>query len=440
MPKQSSRRTLTAASIGNFGEIYDFAIFGFSVPILASHFFPGTDRTAALLSTFGVYAVAFFARPAGGLLFGLLADRVGRIKVLSTTVWLMAGGTMMIGLLPTYAQLGIAAPILLVMCRVAQGLAMGGETTGSVSYVIESAPDNRRGRWVGLTWFFSYMPNAFVAVLVLFLHAASGASAYAEWVWRIPFLLGGLVGIVGFWLRRNLDDPEEFKQASLKSALGNPLVAATHSGLRCMFHVILLMPVLSVASYLLLGFMYTFLVKEAKLSPTVALLSNAASIMALASAITIAGAMSDRFGRKPIMSVGAACVAVVSYPALYLAASGTFWGAMTGQMLIAIGVGIYGGAAFTAMPELFPTSFRATGHAISYQISVAVFGGTTPFVATWLVGFFKSPLAPGIYTAVIALIGLVSIQIVPETNGVRLRTSVGIPTNEPNGAVVRDSP
>ena len=139
MTKQSSIRTLSAGSIGNFGEIYDFAVFGFSVPILSAHFFPGSDRTAALLSTFAVYAVAFFARPLGGLLFGVMADKVGRVKVMAMTVWLMALGTAVIGLLPTYASIGIAAPALLVFCRIAQGLALGGETTGTTSFILESA-------------------------------------------------------------------------------------------------------------------------------------------------------------------------------------------------------------------------------------------------------------------------------------------------------------
>lgn len=153
MTDASAKRRLGAGAIGNFGEIYDFAVFGFSVPILSLHFFPKADPTAALLSTFAVYAVAFFARPVGGLVFGYLADRIGRIKVLATTIWLMAGSTAMIGLLPTHATIGIFAPLLLVLCRVAQGFALGGETTGSTSYVLESAPDDKRGWWVGIIWF-----------------------------------------------------------------------------------------------------------------------------------------------------------------------------------------------------------------------------------------------------------------------------------------------
>ncbi|CAD6516229.1 MFS transporter [Paraburkholderia metrosideri] len=424
MAKQSSIRTLSAGSIGNFGEIYDFAVFGFSVPILSIHFFPGTDCTAALLSTFAVYAVAFFARPLGGLMFGVMADKVGRVRVMAMTVWLMALGTAVIGLLPTYGTVGIGAPILLVLCRIAQGLALGGETTGTTSFILESAPDDRRGGWIGLTLIFSHLPNALVAVLLIGLQLAAGATAYADWVWRVPFLAGGLIGVVGFWLRRNLDEPDEFKQATRKTGSKNPLRTAIRAGgLKGMLNVAMIQPIQTVGSYLLLGFMYTFLVRVAKLDPTSALFTNAAAIVVLSFMIPLGGVLSDRFGRKRILSIGAAWLAFAAYPGVYLAATGTITGALLGQLLLVLGVGLYGGACFVAAPEFFPTAFRATGHAISYQVTVAIFGGTTPLIGTLLVQAFGSPLAPAYYVALVAVACLVSIQFVPETRGVRLRTS-----------------
>jgi MHS family proline/betaine transporter-like MFS transporter len=422
--KQSSIRTLAAGSIGNFGEIYDFAVFGYSVPILSTHFFPGTDRTAALLSTFAVYAVAFFARPLGGLVFGVMADKVGRVKVMAMTVWLMALGTAVIGLLPTYATIGIGAPVLLVLCRIAQGLALGGETTGTTSFILESAPVDRRGGWIGLTLIFSHLPNALVAVILIGLQLAAGATTYADWVWRVPFLAGGLIGIVGFWLRRNLDESDEFKQATRKTGSKNPLRTAIRAGgLKGMLNVAMIQPIQTVGSYLLLGFMYTFLVRVAKLDPTSALFTNGAAIVVLSFMIPLGGVLSDRFGRKRILSIGAAWLAFAAYPGVYLAATGTITGALLGQLLLVIGVGLYGGACFVAAPEFFPTAFRATGHAISYQVTVAIFGGTTPLIATILVQSFGSPLAPAYYVALIAVACLVLIQFVPETRGVNLRTS-----------------
>lgn len=425
MKKTSPWRALAAGSIGNFGELYDFAVFGFSVPILAANFFPGGNRVTAILSTFAVYAVAFLARPLGGLFFGMLADRIGRVKVMATTVWLMALGTASMGMLPTYAEVGIIAPILLVTCRFGQGLAIGGETSGSTSYIVEAAPPDRRGRWLGFTLIFSHLPQAFAAFALLGLQFAAGSAAYNEWLWRLPFLLGGLIGIVGFWLRRSIDEPEEFKQATGESGAGSPLRALfTAGGFRSMLNVLRIQPVYSVGAYLLLGFMYTFLVRVAKLEPLSALFSNAASIVVLALVLPLGGMLSDRFGRKKILSLGAAWVALAAYPAIHLASSGTFSGAILGQLLFAVGLGINGGASFVAAPEFFPTSFRATGHAISYQISVAVFGGTCPFVAALLTQVMDTPLAPSFYVALIAVGCLIGTQFVPETRGVRLRTSV----------------
>ena len=425
MATASTRKKIAAASIGNFGEIYDFAVFGFSVPILSVHFFPSEDRNAALLSTFAVYAVAFFGRPLGGLLFGQLADRIGRVKVMSITVWLMALGTAVIGVLPTYASIGIAAPVLLIACRVAQGLALGGETTGSTSFILESAPADRRGSWLGFTLIFSHLPNVIVAGLLIGLQSAAGTTAYAEWVWRLPFLVGGMIGVIGYWLRRSIDEPLEFKQARQNAPVKHPVRAVFRgAGLKGMLNVAMIQPVQTAGSYLVLGFMYTFLVRVGGLDSNSALVANAAAVVVLSFMILAGGWLSDRFGRKRVLSAGALWIACAAYPGIYLAASGTLTGALVGQILIVLGVGLYGGACFVAAPEFFPTAYRATGHAISYQVAIAVFGGTTPFICTLFVQAFSNPLAPAWYIAAIAVVCLILIQFVPETRGINLRTSV----------------
>ncbi|RUM24383.1 MFS transporter [Rhizobium vallis] len=424
MSQNESKRRLGAGAIGNFGEIYDFAVFGFSVPILSQHFFPKSDPTAAILSTFAVYAVAFFARPIGGLVFGYLADRIGRVKVLAITIWLMAAGTAIIGLLPTYASVGVLAPTLLVLCRLAQGFALGGETTGSTSYILESAPDDRRGWWVGIVWFFAHIPNALVALMLAGLQFVAGEELYGDWLWRLPFILGGLIGVIGFWLRRSLDDPEEYKAAVRDRKDSNSFRSmARTGGYKPILYVLMVQPVQTVGSYLLLGFMYAFLVKEAHLHPTDALMTNAVAILVLSAIIPLSGRLSDRIGRKKVFTLGALWILVAAYPAVMLASTGVLANAFMGQLLLAIGIGIYNGAAFPAAAEFFPTSYRATGHAIAYQLAVAIFGGTTPLIATWLVSSTGSALAPGLYVTAIAFIGLILVQFVPETKGIRLRTA-----------------
>lgn len=420
MKKNNSKNALSAASIGNFGEIYDFAVFGFSIPFIATHFFPGEDALAATLKAFAVYAVAFFARPLGGLVFGYMLDKVGRVKVLSITIWLMAASTAAIGLIPTHASIGVFASIMLVICRLAQGFAMGGETTGSTSFILESAPSKGRGRWVGIIWFFAHIPNAFVALMLLGMQISFGMEAYLDWAWRIPFLLGGLIGIVGWWLRRNLADPEEFLRVATSKAPSNPLRHLGREGWKAMMHLAMIQPLQTVGSYLLLGFMYTFLVKQAGLTSSDALISNSVAILVLSIFIPIGGTLSDKLGRKPVMTAGALWLAILAYPAVQFAAEGTLLSAIVGQALISVGVGLYGGACFVAAAEYFPTRTRATGHAISYQVTVAIVGGTTPFICTWMSDALNTDLAAGWYLVCIAVVTVIAVQFVPETKNVNL--------------------
>jgi MHS family proline/betaine transporter-like MFS transporter len=421
----SSKRAIAAGAIGNFCEVYDFAVFGFSVPFVAAHFFPTTDATAAIMSTFAVFAVAFVARPVGGLVFGYLGDKLGRIKMLSWTIWLMAIATACIGLIPTYGSIGIWAPVLLVVCRLLQGFAFGGETTGSTSFVLESAVRGQRGRAVSIIWFFANLPNAAVALMLLGLQLVVGKEAFVDWVWRIPFLAGGLIGIVGYWLRRNLDDPDEYKEAARTAKYENPLRTVARYGWKPILQVAMILPVQTVGAYLLLGFMYTFLVKQLGFASTTALFVNAAAIIVYAAGYIVGGILSDRFGRKKILTAAAVWVAVLAYPAISLISGATLADALIGQALIALGVGTYSGACFTAAAEFFPTAYRATGHAIAYQCTVAVLGGTTPLVSAWLVTVLGTPTAPAYYLALIGVVCVILIQFVPETKDVAQRTSSG---------------
>ncbi|QSE92980.1 MFS transporter [Rhodococcus pseudokoreensis] len=425
MKAVSGRRRIAGAAIGNFAELYDYFVYGFSAPVLAFHFFPQANPAAALMGTFAVFAIAFFMRPVGGLVFGYLGDRMGRINVLAITVLLMGVATMAIGLLPTYTSVGLLAPALLLLCRLAQGFSHGGESSGSYSYTIESAPDGQRARWVSIVACFAFLPAAITGILILGLRAAVGDDAYENWAWRLPFILGGVLAAVGLWLRRRLDDPEEFTEAAREKPMQNPIRSAVSANLKSIVIVTLLVSVQAVAAYLILGYMYTFLVKVAGLGNTVALLSNAVAIVAMAFLMPVFGVVADRMGRKPVLFAGAAWLAVTSYPAFKLAASGTVAGAYGGQLLIAVGVALFASAGFTVMLELFPTAVRYTGHAIAYNIGNAIFGGTAPLIATALVSGLGTPLAPAYYVIAIAVFGLLVIIFTPETKDTELRSSLG---------------
>ncbi|KAA9163306.1 MHS family MFS transporter [Amycolatopsis acidicola] len=417
----TARRRIAGASIGNLGELYDFFLFGFSAPVLAVHFFPKSNPTAAMLGTFAVYALAFFARPLGGLLFGFLGDRKGRINVLTTTVLLMGACTTAAGLLPTFESVGVLAPVLLVVCRLGQGLSLGGESSGSYAYVIESAPEGRRARWVGFAACTAFLPAALVGILVLAVRSGMGEAAYVGWGWRIPFLIGGVLGAAGFWLRKRLDDPEEFTEAAIEKAADDPLRTAARPRIKSMLLVTLLGSAHAVVSYLLLGFMYTFLVQVAGLGHTAALLSNAGAVAVLALLFPVFGALADRVGRKPLLLSGTALLAVVAYPAFKLASSGTVAGACLGQVLLVLAAAPCVAAGFVAQLELFPTAVRCTGHAISSNLGNAIFGGTAPLIAAALVTGFGSPLAPAFYGVAIGVFAFLVVLVLPETRRYRLR-------------------
>jgi len=433
--KDSPTRKLLGGAIGNMGEQFDYSIYAFTAPIIALNFFPSSNPVAALLNTFVVYALSFVARPFGGVMFGYIGDRFGRLAVLTWTVVLMGVGTMLIGLLPSYSSVGVLAPILLVVCRLLQGLSLGGETTGVESYIAESAPDGKRASWTSLVMSFAYIPVALVACFILGLRTVMGDAAFEAWGWRIPFLLGGVVAFAGYLLRRNLDDPDEYLEAkaeadqlALVPKSGESVAHALGQSFKTrksMLLVILLLAPQSVAAYLLTGYMYTYLVKEGHTTATVALLSNAAAVVVLAILLPFMGRLCDRFGRKRMYAAGAAWLFISAYPAFLLAGSGSLAGALIGQFFLAFGVAVYTSAMFVGLIELFPTAVRCRSHGISYNAAVAIFGGTTPLVAAALISATGNSLAPAFYAmAIIVVFGIAGIVLVPETKDVSLRESI----------------
>lgn len=430
MSHTNARRRLMGGVVGTFVEWYDFLIYGLSAPILALHFFPTSNPTAALLGTFAIYAIAFFIRPLGGVFFGYLGDRRGRINILATTILLMGTATVLTGLLPTYASIGIAAPVLLLLCRLAQGFSAGGETSGGLSYVLESAPDDRRARWVAIGVASSFLPVVLGALFILGLRTGLGEQAYTDWAWRLPFVLGGVLAVVGLWLRSRLDDPEEFTEAVAEKPVRNPIRAAARTSYRALVTVVLLVAVQAVGAYLLNGYMYTYLVNIVKLDSTSALISNSCSVMTIVILLPLFGALADKVGRRPLMMIGAVWLLVMAYPALMLAGSATLGGALAGQLLIAFGVSLFAAGGFVTMLELFPTSFRFTGHAIAYSLGYAIFGGTTPLIAASLVSGTGSNMAPAFYVMGISLLGIAVVAMTAETRDVRLRDATVGPDAE----------
>lgn len=439
-PKTEVRphQRLLGGAIGSVVEIFDFSVYALTAPALAIHFFPKGDPAAALLATFAVFAAAFFARPLGGVLFGILGDRLGRMRILSLTVLMMGGATLLTGLLPSYAAIGIAAPILLVICRLVQGLSLGGESSGGYTYVIESAPDNKRGKWIGIVIFALYVPTAFLSLMIVGISGAMGDSAYMEWGWRVPFVIGGVIAGIGFWLRLRLDDPEEFEAAAVEKITVKDTLRGLAQSWKSIGRILLLQAPQTAAAYLVIGYMFTFVVTYGHLSQFQAQLTTGASVLLLACLGPVFGSISDRVGRKPVLAAGFVWLVLMAYPAFALASNGTVIGALLGQCLLAIGVSLINSAFFVIAVEVFPTRVRYAGHGLAFNLAAAIFGGTTPLVATALVSQFGTPVAPAFYAIGLALtLGLAGFLLTPETRYVSLRHSL---LGDPNNSASDSSP
>lgn len=414
--KSALRRVLTSAAIGQFVEWYDFVVYAYSAAIIAKLFFPNSDPTAALLSTFAIYAVGFVMRPLGGFIFGSLGDRIGRRRVLSFVILMMGVATLAIGLLPTYAQVGILAPILLVVCRLVQGLSAAGETVGSNAFVAEHAPGERRGLYVAFTYSFANLPPIAAALLVLLLTNALSGEAYASWGWRIPFLIGGPLALVGLYIRQQVDESPAFKatQAARRVA-ATPISDAVRDQKKAMAFSFALAAFSSLGFYTLAGYFVSYLTATVGLNSNAALISNSVALFIAFVAMIIGGGLSDRFGRKPILLVGLAINAAVCIPAYLLAAQGSLVTAIAGQGLLAFGCGLFWGPVGIALLELFPTRTRFSAAAISYNLAYTIFGGTAPFLATWLILQSGSKIAPAIYMAVVSVAVFLVVLMIPET-------------------------
>ncbi|NBJ13717.1 MFS transporter [Microvirga arsenatis] len=414
--RSAFKRVLSSAAIGQFVEWYDFVIYAYSAAIIAKLFFPNTDPTAALLSTFAVYAVGFVMRPLGGFVFGPLGDRIGRRRVLSFVILMMGVATVCIGLLPTYSQIGIFAPILLVICRLVQGLSAAGETVGSNSFVAEHAPSDKRGLFVAFTYSFANLPPIFAALLVLFLTNALSGEAYASWGWRIPFLIGGPLALVGLYIRDKVEETPAFKATqAAKRVAANPMREAVRDQKQQMGFSFALAAFSSLGFYTLAGYFVSYLTATVGLNSNAALVSNSIALFVAFIMMIVGGYLSDKFGRKPILLVGLIINAVVCIPAYLLAAQGSLLTAIAGQGLLAFGCGLFWGPVGIALLELFPTRTRFSASAISYNLAYTIFGGTAPFLGTWLILQSGSKIAPAVYMAVLSVAVLLVVLRIPET-------------------------
>lgn len=388
------RRGVVAGVVGNMLEWYDFALFGFFAQQIGAHFFPAGNPTASLLAAFGTFAAGFVMRPVGGALFGWVGDRYGRKQALIWSVLAMAFPSFFIGVLPGAAAIGIWAPVLLLLFRLMQGLAVGGEYMASAVFLVEGAEPGRRG-WMG-SWgplgasAGTLMGSAAGAIVNVVL-SPEDVMAYG---WRIPFIVGLGVGLGGIAIRRHYVERVPH-QAPAKSPLGE----AFQSHWRTMLHLVALVAGISVGFYTTFVYMATWLEQVAGVPARTALGINTIAMALSLLVIPASGIASDRLGRRPVLMVSAGALAILAYPLMALMARGEIAGILAGQVGLALLVAANGGVLPAAMAELAPWRVRCSVLSVAYNIGVALLGGSTPLLAAWLLARSGVTLAPAIYLA-----------------------------------------
>jgi MFS transporter, MHS family, proline/betaine transporter len=413
-PSQSAPRTVLAGLVGNTLEWFDFAVYGYFASEIGAQFFPQSSPTAQLLLAFAVFALGFIARPIGGLVLGAVGDRMGRRALLVLSISLMGGATLLIGLLPSYETIGVAAPVLLVLLRLIQGFSLGGEFTGSMVYTTELASPTSRGlvsssAAAGVT--LGFILGSACAWLI---EAVLDTRQVAAWGWRIPFIGSVVFLLAGWLLRRGLS---ETPQGVIAAASRPPLLASLAADWLPMLRAFGIIAMTNAAYYL----MFTYVVERRSKEQGIDngadfLLANTLSLFVVLLAKPLGGWLSDRIGRRRLMMALTLSGMLLVVPGLWLALHGTPAQFFIGQVLLALPLGMSLGLQGALLVEIFPLRTRVTSLSFAYGTTLALTGGTAPLVSAWLTEGLDLPMAPAFYIMMYGVIALLLIWPMTETN------------------------
>lgn len=400
------KKTIIAGLIGNAIEFYDFIVYAYLAAYFAAHFFPSSDPVAALILSYGAFASGMVMRPVGGLFLGSIGDRIGRKFALQLSVALIAIPTLMIGLMPTYESIGIWAPIGLLILRMFQGLAVGGEYSSSIVYMIERSPPKNRG----LIGSFSPM-GAFLGLLlgtaVCFICLLTlGKEVMSSWGWRLPFLLSVFLTLFGIWARSSLINDAKI---SSKEEKHSPIQQVLKFHWREVLAVAFVNTSTGIVSFIGFMFIVPWSVKEAGISANLALAINLLSLFCVSLFCIWGGHLGDRYGRVRIARLGVLILLLGVWPAFMLVKTGYLIALIAGGLILAIGQGFFVGPMCAAMASLFPAKVRITGIGLGYSFSVGVFGGFAPMLTEYLLGRHQLVMAPAIVIAGGALISFTAL-------------------------------
>jgi MHS family proline/betaine transporter-like MFS transporter len=402
-------RKQIAGAIGSVLEWYDFAVFGFLAPIMSPLFFPDTDPIVGLIQTYGVFAAGYLMRPLGGVLFGYVADRIGRTQALKWSIAVMAVPTVLIGLLPTYEQWGVAATGSLILLRLIQGVSVGGELIASITFLVESAPPKRRALYGSWAIFGGIGGILLGSAVVSITEALVAPEQMATVGWRIPFLLGVVIFLVGRWLRASLSAESVVAQAT--DTL--PVVRVLRQHLGSVLHLFAAMLIYSTSFYILFVWMPTYQTRMLPNPVDHAMDVNTITMLVLLLLVPVAGALGDRFGYRRIIVSGVALTGILAYPLFLWIDTGTFVAALSAGLIFAITVSWVQGPMPAVLAETFPKDIRNTGIGVAYNLVLGLMGGTAPMVCTWLIASTGNDAAPAYYLMVLAVISLIALSTLP---------------------------
>ncbi|MCA8269148.1 MFS transporter [Burkholderia vietnamiensis] len=411
------RRAATASFIGNFVEWFDYASYGYLATIIAVVFFPKTDAMSGLLAAYGVFAISFIVRPIGGIVWGHFGDKIGRKAALSLSILIMSCSTFLIAFLPTYAQLGMAAPMLLLLVRVVQGFSASGEYAGASAFLAEYAPEGKRGFYTSIVPASTAAGLLFGSIFVAVLHAVMTTQQLHDFGWRLPFLLAAPFGLVGRYIRVRLEDTPKFKALEgahhVAQAPATELLTKYRGKMLIAFGVTCLN---AVAFYLVLSYMPTYLSTEMGMGETASFVAATISLAAYIGLIFLMGTLSDRVGRKTMLIGASVLFAVLTVPLFKGLVGASFATIVMIQIAFGALLTMNDGTLPCFLSEIFPTRVRYSGFAFCFNAANALFGGTAPLVATWLIGVTGNKLAPAWYLVGAAGVALIAMLASSETS------------------------
>jgi MFS family permease len=409
--------SIAAAVTGNVLEFYDFTTYAFFAVMIGRQFFPAQNPLVSLLLSVATFGVGFITRPLGGILIGAYGDRAGRKPAMMLTVMLMAVGMLILALTPSYATIGPIAPILVVLARLIQGFALGGEVGPATSFLIEVAPAAERGFYASWQLASQGLSSMLAGAVGVTMSAILSPDDMAAWGWRVPFLLGILIIPVGLFMRSKITETLDAETTAAHHSIGGLLGSLFSEHARPVVLALLVIMAGTISTYILI-YMTTYALTTLHMPAGVSIAATMVVGFATLVFSVLGGWMADRWGRKPLLIVPRLLLVLVAYPAFVTMNQAHTASALLllSGLMAALGA-MSGAVSLVTIPESLPKSVRSTGFSVAYALAVTIFGGTTQLVVTWLIGATGNPLSPAWYLIVSSLIGLAAMMMMPETKG-----------------------